>query len=261
MQKTLTLRIYSDIYSYTTPSGNTSPTTNTPSNNLTHYKHRDLIVFVCDLLSYMGVLFSRHNKIVLDGFVNLLLHSNYKAKPENETSAPKDNAENDKNTNSDSNNNNNASSSSDNANDSSAYVNTQSDASTNLNNEDKEAIQTNTTGGVETNGESQSAESGSDANNNKNTVMLRESTIIQEDTNKENNAYGIEAAQDQVLLSMESNSSNNDSNGDDSSNNNHGKREEHNCSANDIVNFMEEFPYLSIVILHAIANQLSGIAF
>lgn len=40
----------------------------------------ELLVFVSDLLCYIGVLFSRHNTLVLDGFIGLLLHSSHKTK-------------------------------------------------------------------------------------------------------------------------------------------------------------------------------------
>jgi hypothetical protein len=61
-------------------------TTGTPTNNNTDNSNSkkvdklELIIFVSDLLSYIGVLFSRHNTMVLDGFVHLVLHSTHRAK-------------------------------------------------------------------------------------------------------------------------------------------------------------------------------------
>lgn len=72
-------------FNYSTPNTpntpGTPPNINTTENSSTKRGEKlELIVFVSDLLSYVGVLFSRHNTMVLDGFLNLLLHSTHKVK-------------------------------------------------------------------------------------------------------------------------------------------------------------------------------------
>ena len=79
-----------NVHSHTRSHSSNSNSTNsssTPPNNINtdnastkRVDKLELAVFASDLLSYIGVLFSRHNTMVLDGFVNLLLHSTHKVK-------------------------------------------------------------------------------------------------------------------------------------------------------------------------------------